>query len=291
MKDRVPGSPGRYSAVVPTENLQALQTGQPFTITLVRDDDPIEPGTPYSKAAVLPDSVAEAICPYVENPTPADAFMALHNGKAPAGYGYGEYLYIGAEAGESFTEKIDALTASWADNTSKQYTVYDQDFYNLSIVATISKRNSRYTTIDGITANGYKLIRRKVYITEGEDGVWKDWEWVNPPMTSGVEYRTTEKSGGEPVYVKRISVTESDISALSSSVTRYINHGISGFKRLVRCHAVMDNAYPLPHISYRSSGNPSIISINNVNMTTIVITAINIEQTAPSFTFDIYYCK
>lgn len=28
------------------------------------------------------------------------------------------------------------------------------------------------------------------------------WEWVNPPMTLGVEYRTTERYLGKPVYVK-----------------------------------------------------------------------------------------
>jgi hypothetical protein len=34
------------------------------------------------------------------------------------------------------------------------------------------------------------------------DGVWSEWEWVNPPMTPGVEYRTTERINGNTVYKK-----------------------------------------------------------------------------------------
>lgn len=29
---------------------------------------------------------------------------------------------------------------------------------------------------------------------------WQPWEWVNPPMTLGVEYRTTERWNGKTVY-------------------------------------------------------------------------------------------
>lgn len=32
-------------------------------------------------------------------------------------------------------------------------------------------------------------------------GVWGEWEFENPPMTEGVEYRTTERYKEKPVYV------------------------------------------------------------------------------------------
>lgn len=35
---------------------------------------------------------------------------------------------------------------------------------------------------------------------------WKSWEWVNPPMELGTEYRTTERYLGKPVYVKTINM-------------------------------------------------------------------------------------
>ena len=34
------------------------------------------------------------------------------------------------------------------------------------------------------------------------NNTWYPWEWVNPPMQLGIEYRTTEKYLGKPVYVK-----------------------------------------------------------------------------------------
>ena len=39
-------------------------------------------------------------------------------------------------------------------------------------------------------------IRRRVL----NNGVWGPFEWVNPPMQLGVEYRTTERYLGKPVY-------------------------------------------------------------------------------------------
>jgi hypothetical protein len=36
-------------------------------------------------------------------------------------------------------------------------------------------------------------------------GTFTPWEWVNPPMASGVEYRTTERYGGKPIYTKRVN--------------------------------------------------------------------------------------
>lgn len=37
------------------------------------------------------------------------------------------------------------------------------------------------------------------------DGTFGAWEWVNPPMQLGVEYRTTERFLDKPVYVKAVS--------------------------------------------------------------------------------------
>lgn len=78
MTDRVPGAPGRYSGSLPDGELQKLQRGESFAITLTRDDAPIVEGTPYSKAAVLPDELAAKLCPGVADPAPKDALAALY---------------------------------------------------------------------------------------------------------------------------------------------------------------------------------------------------------------------
>jgi len=77
MTDRIPGAPGQYKATVTAAELEKMQSGESFTITMTRDDQPIVEGTPYNKESVLPDDVANVVCPGVEDPAPADAFLAL----------------------------------------------------------------------------------------------------------------------------------------------------------------------------------------------------------------------
>lgn len=126
MKDRIPGAPGQYKAVVTEEELLKMQAGEAFVITMTRDDQPIEEGTPYNKAAVLPDVLAQQLCPDIEDPTPADAFDALAS-------------------------------------RMKESTEYPGCYYR---------------TVDG------------------------EEEWLNPPMNTGVEYRTTDRYNSEPVYTR-----------------------------------------------------------------------------------------
>lgn len=36
-------------------------------------------------------------------------------------------------------------------------------------------------------------------------GIWQPWEWVNPQMALGIEYRTIERYMGKPVYIKLVN--------------------------------------------------------------------------------------
>jgi hypothetical protein len=77
MRDRIPGAPGQYKAVIAENQLAAMQAGEQFVITLVRDDQPVVEGTPYNKESVLPEELAQALCPDIDDPTLADALAAL----------------------------------------------------------------------------------------------------------------------------------------------------------------------------------------------------------------------
>jgi hypothetical protein len=57
---------------------------------------------------------------------------------------------------------------------------------------------------------------------------WQPWEWVNPPMNSGVEYRTTERFEGNPVYVKNVWC-----EYLPNNSQKNVEHGISGASRML----------------------------------------------------------
>ncbi|MBR4017100.1 MAG: hypothetical protein IKK11_04735 [Oscillospiraceae bacterium] len=45
--------------------------------------------------------------------------------------------------------------------------------------------------------------------------VWDPWEWENPPVADGAEYRTMMRYGGKPVYARRIIVGTAPDSAIA----------------------------------------------------------------------------
>lgn len=76
---------------------------------------------------------------------------------------------------------------------------------------TFDSMGMRVDSIDGGTVlqtihpNGEPMAELKRHKV---DGVWGEWEWVNPPMMLGVEYRTTERFLEEPVYKKIVDLGE-----------------------------------------------------------------------------------
>ena len=66
---------------------------------------------------------------------------------------------------------------------------------------------------------------------------WSEWEYVNPPMILGVEYRTTERFMGKPVYVKLV-----DFGAGANNTEKSVEHGAS-------------NAIVIDYGGYAKSGN------------------------------------
>lgn len=74
------------------------------------------------------------------------------------------------------------------------------------------------------TGWGKNCVLRRVK----ELSTWDSWEWVNPPMMLGVEYRTTERYLGNPVYVKAVN-----FGALPNNTTKNVSLGIDNPEYLV----------------------------------------------------------
>lgn len=53
-------------------------------------------------------------------------------------------------------------------------------------------------------------------------------EWFNPPMLLGVEYRTTERYLGKPVYVKAVN-----FGSMPNAGTKSVNHGIANIDQCI----------------------------------------------------------
>lgn len=60
----------------------------------------------------------------------------------------------------------------------------------------------------GVTATVIASQRIHKLQREMYDGTWLEWEWENPYMELGKEYRTTEKWFGEPIYAYSLELGE-----------------------------------------------------------------------------------
>lgn len=122
---------------------------------------------------------------------------AVKNGAAPAGYGLGATrLPI-----VNYAEKDEITRAGW-------YMFYDAansiEGFNAGFIECkgYNQNITKACVQEFYAAKGlYPMLKR--YITEAK---WSAWEWVNPPMSTNVEYRTTERYMGKPVYRKLIAV-------------------------------------------------------------------------------------
>ena len=59
-------------------------------------------------------------------------------------------------------------------------------------------------------------IQRTIYVLSSGN-IYYPWEWVNPPMKLSVEYRTTERYLGKPVYVQAVN-----FGALPNAATKTV---------------------------------------------------------------------
>lgn len=79
-------------------------------------------------------------------------------------------------------------------------------------------------------------IQRTICPTSSGD-IYYPWEWINPPMTLGVEYRTTERYLGKPVYVKVV-----DCGSCPANGYKDIEYGADGIVLPIRCEGTWNYA-------------------------------------------------
>lgn len=122
---------------------------------------------------------------------------------APGGFGLG----LGAKALTSNDDVNDIAASGW-------YSWYERSVpknaINLSWV-TIMRVDGHlggvfvqtaYGVTDAINYYTQPIVARRMRYSSAIG----EWEYVNPPMELGVEYRTTERYLGKPVYVKTINM-------------------------------------------------------------------------------------
>lgn len=193
---------------------------------------------------------------------------------APAGYGLGGIARF-INNGESLNAYTDTGFYHWSTGA------LDAPFGAGSLL--VIKRSDTYVHQiayqDDLTMP-CMCIRKKI------NGAWQSWEWINPPMRAGVEYRTTERCGGSAVYAKRVSYNLGAIDASNTSIDTSIPHGISNFAYLVRSHCAKDS-YVLPYLK-DNGGFTSITSVDSANIT---LRAYKATWAEAIWFIDLYYVK
>lgn len=137
---------------------------------------------------------------------------------APGGFGLG-----GAAKMLTAADNVDNIRASgwytWSwDPTKQPAGLPDEAKYHTGLMRVDSANPATYDNVQTIyiiysppTSNpGDQCVIQRMGLTAPD--VWNPWEWVNPPMILGTEYRTTERYLGRPVYVQLV-----DLGACPSS--------------------------------------------------------------------------
>ena len=94
--------------------------------------------------------------------------------------------------------------------------------------------------------------------------VWGEWEWVNPPMLPGEEYRTTEKYMGKPVYFKLV-----DCKGMPGTGSKTITHNAAGVVEwIVSVQGQVDTGrvFPCKGVEIETSLTDIIIHAENDSM-------------------------
>lgn len=157
--------------------------------------------------------ILAAIAAHAENTNNPHGVTIAQIGAAPAGHGLGELQ------GEQpiLADAHNIFKTGW-------YRVHPSVTANAPVsgVLRVEADNYRHVTLTLYTneylPNDTTILRQCLV-----DGVWQDWEFVNPPMRPGVEYRTTERHNSRVVYTMLI-----DGGLSVSGQNEFIVHSIAG---------------------------------------------------------------
>lgn len=120
-------------------------------------------------------------------------------GAAPAGFG------LGGECVEVLDWNTAIKNGFYSDTNGEERK--HSPFLGMAAWGyTVAMKNDDAITQVAFTyakPNWNHALVQKIRHLKGAEG-WREWEWVNPPMEVGIEYRTTERWMGKHVYTRLI---------------------------------------------------------------------------------------
>ena len=167
--------------------------------------------------------------------------------KAPAGYGLGT-------TPKKITDWNAANLCGWYTCEIGASNSPDSNFGWFGLTYTTGNPDIFVQDVFTLANINQYYHRRRLYYPGTGNGT--PWEWVDPPMALGVEYRTTERYQGKPVYVKLVN-----FGVLPNNTSKSVAHGITGLATALYVNGTIGYgtllAYP----------NVSGITLDNTNIT------------------------
>ena len=226
----------------------------------------------------------------------------LLTGKAPAGYGLGGIAKILTSSDDLNNIKT---TGWYCYHRSKQpANVPTPEVY--SAVMEVIFGNFSGQTVQRVYSTGddkdWNLVAQRVFYGSGG---WQPWEWLNPPMILGVEYRTTERYMGKPVYTMAFSTGNLRAAGVKAVITKSTDQNGNALSPhyLVSCFGVInqeasaaDGRYVIPTMAYGGSvGDDGIVRVMVACSSTtgiqIVVYAPARDLSSKSAVFTVKYTK
>lgn len=262
--------------VPPTEYYTSIFSGEEIDAAIKKVNDGIVGGVSSfngRSGVVVPqagDYNATQI-PVSGEPEAGSVAAALSN-KAPAGYGFGDALQSiettsAEESYETYCAKVDAVLDGMPDRTAKLVLAYPPAVYGSAktTVSLLYKGDANYAVLSNIGSSdvglcGWRMFKLR-YPSSSSPSVWMPFEWEHPPIKIGVEYRTTERYGDSPIYVKAV-----DCGQIADG--KEVQHGIANINIVIRYQG-MRTGLSMPQVYNKNLGDPWSAYVVSVNQTRI----------------------
>ena len=101
-----------------------------------------------------------------------------------------------------------------------------------------------YTSLQYYTQIAFAALTSEIAVRFCNGGNWGPWEYLNPLLSPGIEYRTTERYNSKPVFV--MAVDGGAFPDNSSKTMEVQIPDTSGQVKMLDCYGVLDNGTQIP---------------------------------------------
>lgn len=213
---------------------------------------------------------------------------------------YGFSIEYHGQITTTYTSKISVYSDPSVTGSAKKYTVFvtTQDYVDWASVY-IDNEHSFTRNFADVTDTFSALV-------DGLDKVWEsEYEYLNPPMQLGVEYRTTERYMGKPVYTMAFSTGNLRAAGVKAVITKSTDQNGNALSPhyLVSCFGVInqeasaaDGRYVIPTMSYGGGiGDDGIVRVMAACSSTVgiqlIVYAPARDLSSKSAVFTVKYTK